>query len=90
MKVCFINWIINGTTANPHQMKTFQQQFGFSFSHEEPNDMIYTVKLTIRVSMNVNNTELQCDVILGGDTTHAPVNSSHAKLLVIAGKINGE
>ena len=90
MKVCFINWIINGITANHYQRERFQQQFGFSFSHEETNNMIYTVRLAIRMSTGVNNTELQCEVIFDGNTTHPPVNSSHAKLIVIAGEVNDQ
>ena len=49
--------------------------------------MIYTVRLAIRVSTSVNNTELLCEVILNGNI-YPQVNSSHAKLLVIAGEVN--
>jgi hypothetical protein len=88
--MCSIHWIINGTTANEYHRPNFERLFGFSFSHEEPNNNAYTVRLAIEASVNVNDTKLQCEAILSGDTTHNPVKSSRAKLTVIAGKINGE
>jgi hypothetical protein len=88
--MCSINWIINGTTANQHHRPNFERDFGFSFSHEEPNNNTYTVRLTVEASVNINDTKIQCEVILDGVTTHNPVKSSLAKLTVIAGKVKGE
>ena len=48
---------------------------------------IYTVRLTIRASVNVNNTKLQCEAILHTGS-HDTVKSSHAKLLVLTGDNN--
>ena len=84
VSVCDIDWIINGVTANPHQRTIFKNR-GFTFFGLEQVNTTYTVRLAINASANVNDTELWCNVILDGDVIHAPVRSSHAKLLVIRG-----
>ena len=81
---CFIHWIINGTTVNNIQRSKFKQQFGFSFSQNQESNMTYNVGLTIRASVNVSDTNLQCEVILNSGR-HDEVKSSHAKLLVLTG-----
>ena len=81
---CSIYWIINGTTISDHiRRSNFEQQFGFFFSYQKSN-MTYTVGLTIRASVNVNDTNLQCEVILNSGR-HDEVKSSHAKLLILTG-----
>ena len=84
ISLCDINWIINGVTANPYQQIQFEKQ-GFTFFGLKRVNTTYTVRLAISTSAYVNDTELWCNVILDGDVIHAPIRSSHAKLLVIRG-----
>ena len=82
-RTCSVYWIINdSSTTHNHQQDQYEDQ-GFIFEHKHnTTSNVYSSRLVVPGSVEINNTEFCCVV---HDGINHPKKSDQATLIVVSG-----